>query len=719
MKKLFGFALAAMFAVTALVISSCSDSDTTDTPVVPELSLTERGFDVTEAGGEFTLHVISNVAWSVSVDCGEAEPWVTVSPAQGSGEAEVAVKVSPYNGMEGRTATVSVSVEGVAPQSVVVSQSAAKVAKVDVTELSAAQAGETLTINVTANKAWTLAFESEVDWAALAIGEATPAQSVSGDGSAAVTVVVAENAGYAERSAALLFTAEGEDDISIPLAQAGVPALTVAEALAKVDGDGVESWSGAVGEVLVYAVSEDGYVVGDDTGAVLVRSATTQTVKVGDKLRIDGTLAVVWEIGAKVFTEETVATQLSSGNSLPAMTPVSEDYEQWIMDIISGGGIINGAQYVKIVGNQGVKEVRVYDEVNDEFTDEVLTYQVVRNPEWVYAASHTPYAKTNAELLAAKEGQGVTVYGWVVIAEALDPMSWGGGSEMAVYVDRVEDSPKVVGKPEITLDKSELKLTAAGMTGAGETNFVVARVKNLGDYTLTAEASHPFSAIVESNDDVLGGDASTSTFIVAVEAPANQSSEPISGTLTISVGDAANSVATATVNLTQAGAVSGNVATIIFDEHFAANEVVLFETNSPMYMAATSGGDEISLTFTKVSSKSGYQTGWQNGTSTSIKGLTILNGDAFTISSKSGGVTIKRVEVFGGYYNTANIATTVAGEVTTESSVVRADDPSTTGVNEEINTYAWVWSGETTSLPLKHNTNKYGSVKAIRVTYAE
>ncbi len=715
MKNLFKFAWAALLAVAVVAMPACNEKDPVDEPVKPELSVAEKSIDATNEGGEFTLHINSNSDWTVAVDVDG--DWVTVNPAEGTGEAEVAVKVLPYEGMEDRTAAVTVTVATLEPVVIPVSQSANEVATIDVTELTAGNAAAVLTVNVTANKAWEIAFEETTDWAALAIGDAAPAQKVSGDSSAAVKVNVQENAGYADRSATLLFTAEGEEAVRISLSQTSAPGLTVAEALAKVDGVETEDWNGKVGDVFVYAVSEEGFIAGDATGSVFVESAAAPTVKVGDKVNLIGTLAVVWEKAAKIFTTDTVATVLSSDNTLPALTPVSEDYDAWLMDTIGGAGFINGAQYIKIVGNQGVKTVQEYDWEEEDFTGNVFSYQIVKNPDWEYGTMYTPFAKTNAELLAALEDKGVTVYGWAVATETLDEMSWGSGSEIAIYVDKVNESPKIVGKPQISIDVEEVQVPAAGITGVGESNVVAVQVLNRGDYELKASATAPFTASVEVYEDPWGmGGSSTEMFLVTVEALANESEEAKTGTLTIYMGDESNPVVSETVGITQAGAVSGKEVVVDFAALMDANTPTPFQANVSGIVGTTDGGESISLTFTKVSEVSGYKTGWHNGSkkvdgvtvdSTPIKGISILKQDAFSISSVSGNVKIKKVEILG--YTNASHLTAADGltEIVYDMAI------------SSYKTAGWCWTGETTSLDLVSSTNKYGSVQAIRITYSE
>jgi hypothetical protein len=71
----------------------------------PELSVTPEAIPATCAVGTYAVAVISNVAWTASVD--STATWCTVSPANGTGNDTVTVNVAENPSIEERTTTIA------------------------------------------------------------------------------------------------------------------------------------------------------------------------------------------------------------------------------------------------------------------------------------------------------------------------------------------------------------------------------------------------------------------------------------------------------------------------------------------------------------------------------------------------------------------------------------------------------------------------------------
>lgn len=120
MKKLFILAIAAIGLLACNGKNEPENSDNSkNSSISATISCDPTSKTVDAAGGEFTVTITSNAAWSATAD----KSWVTVSPNSGQGDAFVTVKVAAANNDEARilfsngnsSATLIVKLETQAP----------------------------------------------------------------------------------------------------------------------------------------------------------------------------------------------------------------------------------------------------------------------------------------------------------------------------------------------------------------------------------------------------------------------------------------------------------------------------------------------------------------------------------------------------------------------------------------------------------------------------
>lgn len=183
--------------------------DVDDTPVT-----------ATVAGGTYTIDVTSNIAWSAELtEIAPEGEWISIAGETGTGNGQITVTVLENETNVNRTAKVVVSAEGEEPFEVTVQQNAGDlVFNLSKTELHDIPAvGETYTIEVTSNAAWTLEKQPGRAWVSL--------DKTSGSGNGSFTVTVAETEEMTGREATITATPEGGTAMTITVKQSGKPAV--------------------------------------------------------------------------------------------------------------------------------------------------------------------------------------------------------------------------------------------------------------------------------------------------------------------------------------------------------------------------------------------------------------------------------------------------------------------------------------------------------------
>ncbi len=578
-------------------------------------------------------------------------------------------------------------------------------------------------LHVVANVAWTVEVTPDV-------AVETPWVTVSpesGNGDTVVTLSVLENAGYAPRTAKVTLSAEGLDPVEVVLTQAGVEvvATTIEDNLAAaVDADG-EPVENLVSKGLVYYACDKGLVVGDATAKIFVEVASPEAVA-GDEVALVGSVVMSYEKGMVLYDKPAV-TVLSSGNTLPTVAALDLSTDNainaWFGEIMASEMVVVSPEYIKIKGNHEVKAGYYRDPKTYEMATDPVYRTIIKIPGTQSYMSQMPvYAYAGEELLTPYANGGVAAEGWIVAMElnsSYYDSSYNPLMGLATLVVKAEAAEKIVLPPSLTIDGELVQMPAAG--GSNYDRYLI--VANQGDNDLSVVSSHPLqiSATLEEMGggvgplnankatakplQVLGGGGDTKTYILAVTATPNESEDPVTATITIACGEAEPVV----VTVKQAGKISGTEVVVDFATLFGSTEVKC-ETNTNYTLATVGTDDEIVINFSKVGTVQGYgenvwYTGWNNSGDT-VDGFTLAKDDAWTITSKSGNLTIKYVAVVGDLYSTNELETTTEGSVAWNNRSTYSPYG-----------YEWTWTGNSKSVAMTSPENKSQSLTHIVVIY--
>lgn len=176
----------------------------TATAPAPALSVSPSSQNVTSSAGNTTFNVISNSSWTASSN----QSWCTVTPS-GNGNGSIVATYSANTSTTARSATITISVTGLAPQTVTVNQAGAP-ATLSVTPANqdvTVTAGNT-SFSVTSNSSWTA--QSDASWCTT-----TP----SGSGNGAITATYTENTAWEKRTANITVTVSGLPPVVVTVTQ--------------------------------------------------------------------------------------------------------------------------------------------------------------------------------------------------------------------------------------------------------------------------------------------------------------------------------------------------------------------------------------------------------------------------------------------------------------------------------------------------------------------
>jgi hypothetical protein len=201
----------------AALFTGCEDKDE-EPQVTPSLVVSPKTIPGVAAGGDYTIQVVANVAWTASVTAGS--DFITLVSASGTGDGSFTVALAEFNNGESRTGTITVTGEGLT-ETVTVNQSGSLWSLVvDPTEFTdlAASPATILTVTVTANVPWTAVGQDPGDgtnghfplvWN---IEEIDPpgAGSYSSTGSGTFSVYIPANPGLESRSGTVTVTGTGD-----------------------------------------------------------------------------------------------------------------------------------------------------------------------------------------------------------------------------------------------------------------------------------------------------------------------------------------------------------------------------------------------------------------------------------------------------------------------------------------------------------------------------
>jgi len=200
-----------ILARNATLTFTGSDGSTQTVSVVqsgaaPALSVSPQSLTASETGGTLSFSITSNTSWTVS----ESSTWLSISPASGSNNGTVTVSVSANALASPRTASISVTGQGLPSTSVTVTQNAAPpFLSASPASLQFESGAGTLSFNVTSNTNWTVG--ETLDWLSVSQG--------SGTNNGQIQVTVLENLALTPRTGSIALTAPGVAPQSVAVAQ--------------------------------------------------------------------------------------------------------------------------------------------------------------------------------------------------------------------------------------------------------------------------------------------------------------------------------------------------------------------------------------------------------------------------------------------------------------------------------------------------------------------
>ena len=164
---------------------------------------------VSTSAGTVSLTITSSTSWSVV----SSQSWLTTISGAGTGNQVLSLSATANTLAAPRTATVTVSANGVASQVITVIQAGAPATlATSVASLTVDAAGGSPSVTITSNTSWSVS--SSQPWLT-----AAPA---SGSGNAALTVTVSANTVVDSRSAILTVSANGVASQLIAIMQRGI-----------------------------------------------------------------------------------------------------------------------------------------------------------------------------------------------------------------------------------------------------------------------------------------------------------------------------------------------------------------------------------------------------------------------------------------------------------------------------------------------------------------
>ena len=172
----------------------------------PSLSVTPPVQNVTAPAGNTSFTVTSNAAWTVISDAA----WCTVTPS-GSGNGTISATYLQNSALTSRTANITVSVTGITPVTVMVTQAAAAPA------LSVTPASQTVGY-LSGNTAFTVT--SNTSWTATC-NQAWCLVTASGSGNGTLSANFSENTFASDRTATITVVAAGIAPVVVTLIQQG------------------------------------------------------------------------------------------------------------------------------------------------------------------------------------------------------------------------------------------------------------------------------------------------------------------------------------------------------------------------------------------------------------------------------------------------------------------------------------------------------------------
>lgn len=159
------------------------------------------------AGSSATCNVTSNIGWSASTD----QSWLTVSPSSGSGDGIITVTAKANATTLARSAVVTITAQGAAPQTVtVVQEGIAPLLSLSNASMNVeAGEGSSGSFSIYSNTTWSLS--TDQSWVELS--------QTSGSGNKLITVTAKANPLFIERTATITVSATGVESKTMVVTQ--------------------------------------------------------------------------------------------------------------------------------------------------------------------------------------------------------------------------------------------------------------------------------------------------------------------------------------------------------------------------------------------------------------------------------------------------------------------------------------------------------------------
>ncbi|NOU46010.1 MAG: BACON domain-containing protein [Bacteroidales bacterium] len=280
MKKIILYVMIASMAIFV----SCKKDTVEETPT-PTLEITPASQSAASVAGSTNYAITSNSTWTVVSD----QSWCIVT-AGGVNNGTVVANYTENTTTEQRVATITVTVTGLTPKVVTLTQGSMNSVAPLSQEAPTTPAGK-VDFTVSASSAWTAS--SDQDWCTV---------TASGTGNGTIEANYTENTSLSQRSATITVNITGVDPITVTLTQAA------AASLISVEGEitGNVTWTADRQYLLKGFV----YVV---EGAVL--TIEPGTVIKGDKPTVG---ALIVERGGKLIADGTASNPIVFTSNAPA-----------------------------------------------------------------------------------------------------------------------------------------------------------------------------------------------------------------------------------------------------------------------------------------------------------------------------------------------------------------------------------------------------------------
>ena len=188
----------------------CVDDVSVSGVSAPTLSVTPSNQNVTASAGTTSFTVTSNTNWTVTSN----QTWCTVNPS-GSGNGTITASYAANTGLDSRVANITVTVTGLAPVVVTVTQAGAgpTLSVTPANQPVSSSAGSTA-FTVTSNSNWTVL--SDQTWCTV---------TASGSGNGTITADYTQNLLTSQRIATITVTVSGLTPVTVTVTQAGAPVV--------------------------------------------------------------------------------------------------------------------------------------------------------------------------------------------------------------------------------------------------------------------------------------------------------------------------------------------------------------------------------------------------------------------------------------------------------------------------------------------------------------